>query len=115
MSFFENLIKNIPFDNLGEITVIGIIIILIIGFLMYMQMQNKKSIGIEKIKMDAKKEVDLKRLESIDDIAVGIAKNVNIQDSSIGTTSSNKAGKIKVNIGEGAKISNSKVGKIDGK
>jgi hypothetical protein len=111
MGFFENLVENIPFNELSEYALIVVIVIIIVGFLAYQHIQNKKSIEVENIK----KETELKRLEVVEDIAVDIGKNTELKDSYVGKISSKRPSRMKITIAEGSKINNSEVGKIDGK
>lgn len=115
MPFFENLIKSIPFNNLGETTVVVVIAILIIGFLAYKKIQNKKVVDSKRIDADIKREIELEKLGAALDLDVNLEKNVEIKDSAVGTIASDKASKMKVTVSSGTKIENSEVGKINGR
>lgn len=103
MSFFKKLTESIPFSGMSENAIITIVILLIVGFSVYIYLQYKKSIKL--------KEMDKRGVKR--EVFVNVSDNSSLAKSKVGKVKSKENAKVTVKVSKGSRIENSEVGKIE--
>lgn len=121
MDFFSNLVKSIPWNTLKNNAVIIVVSIILIVFLLYSLIQyRKKNISFKIKNSDNKRivskyenETKQKEIENPKTVDIDLKNSVCIDNVEMGNFNNLNTPSVKISVGDGSKLKNSKVGNIN--